>query len=66
MIIDKANKFNLLSTAETGAATAKPNKNEQNEVKHHLIDICDPKDSYSVNKFIEDTLRAISNIEKKK
>ena len=47
-------------------ATAKPNKNEQNEVKHHLIDICDPKDSYSVNKFIEDTLRAISNIEKKK
>ena len=26
MIIDKANKFNLLSTAETGAATAKPNK----------------------------------------
>ena len=45
-------------------ATAKPNKNEQNEVKHHLIDICDPKDSYSVNKFIEDTLRAISNIEK--
>ena len=44
-------------------ATAKPNKKEQNEVRHHLIDICDPKDSYSVNKFIEDTLKIIKKIE---
>lgn len=46
-------------------ATAKPNKEEQKEVKHHLIDICDPKDSYSVNKFIEDTLTVIKEIENK-
>jgi tRNA dimethylallyltransferase len=47
-------------------ATAKPNKFEQNEIKHHLIDICDPKESYSVNQFIEDTLKILTNIENRK
>ncbi|OUT97738.1 MAG: tRNA (adenosine(37)-N6)-dimethylallyltransferase MiaA [Betaproteobacteria bacterium TMED41] len=47
-------------------ATAKPNKLEQKEFKHHLIDICDPSESYSVNKFIEDTVKIITNIKKRK
>lgn len=46
-------------------ATAKPNKLEQAQFKHHLIDICDPKESYSVNRFIQDTLITIKNIKKK-
>tara|TARA_A100001015_G_scaffold321606_1_gene453352 strand:+ start:4912 stop:5745 length:834 start_codon:yes stop_codon:yes gene_type:complete len=44
-------------------ATSKPNKIEQAEIKHHLIDICDPKETYSVNQFIFDTTKLIKRIQ---
>ena len=34
--------------------TAKPTRQELDSVPHHLIDICDPKDSYSAASFRED------------
>lgn len=37
--------------------TAKPSKEELSSVPHHLIDIIDPTQSYSVAQFREDTLR---------
>lgn len=42
--------------------TAKPTADEQGAVKHHLIDIIDPKDSYSVSQFVNDTTRLIGEI----
>ncbi len=42
--------------------TAKPTAHEQAAVKHHLIDIIDPKDSYSVSQFVNDTTRLIGEI----
>ncbi|NDW21116.1 tRNA (adenosine(37)-N6)-dimethylallyltransferase MiaA [Alteromonas hispanica] len=42
--------------------TAKPTAHEQGAVKHHLIDIIDPKDSYSVSQFVNDTTRLIGEI----
>ena len=33
--------------------SAKPSKDEQSLVKHHLIDICDPKDGFTVADFSE-------------
>ena len=42
MIIDKANKFNLLSTAETGAATAKPNKRLEIKLPKRNFDVVSP------------------------
>ena len=37
--------------------TAKPSKEELAAVPHHLIDIIDPLDAYSVAQFRNDTLR---------
>ena len=31
--------------------TAKPTKAEQAEVRHHMIDICDPRDKFSAADF---------------
>lgn len=45
--------------------TAKPTAHEQGAVKHHLIDIIDPKDSYSVSQFVNDTTRLIGEIHKR-
>ncbi|HLX54451.1 MAG TPA: tRNA (adenosine(37)-N6)-dimethylallyltransferase MiaA, partial [Aquella sp.] len=42
--------------------TAKPSKEEQNKVKHHLIDIITPLESYSVAQFIDDSVRLIHEI----
>lgn len=41
--------------------TAKPDKNSF----HHLIDICHPRETYSVGRFCEDAVQAIQDIEKK-
>ena len=37
--------------------TAKPTVREQQEVPHHMLDICEPVDSYSVSQYIEDALK---------
>ena len=43
--------------------TAKPSAEEQAKVPHHLIDIRDPSESYSVMQFREDALRLIQAIQ---
>jgi tRNA dimethylallyltransferase len=43
--------------------TAKPPRELRERVPHHLIDICDPKESYSAGRFVEDAVRLISEIE---
>jgi tRNA dimethylallyltransferase len=42
--------------------TAKPTREELAAVPHHLIDIIDPLDSYSVAQFRKDTLRLVEDI----
>jgi tRNA dimethylallyltransferase len=42
--------------------TAKPSRGELASVPHHLIDIIDPLDSYSVMQFRTDTLRLVADI----
>jgi len=43
--------------------TAKPNAEELAAVPHHLIDIIDPAESYSVAQFRKDTQRLVSEIQ---
>jgi tRNA dimethylallyltransferase len=42
--------------------TAKPAAAQRARVPHHLIDICDPSDSYSAGRFVTDALRCIGEI----
>lgn len=42
--------------------TAKPSKEELAKVPHHLIDICEPNESYSAASFREDTIRLVNEI----
>ena len=42
--------------------TAKPSKEELSAVPHHLIDILDPSESYSVMQFRQDALRLVAEI----
>ena len=42
--------------------TAKPSKEEQAKVPHHLIDICQPNKSYSAGRFVRDAKQSISEI----
>ena len=43
--------------------TAKPGAREQQALKHHLLDILDPSQSYSVARFCEDAQRLIREIQ---
>ncbi len=42
--------------------TAKPEAEILKRVPHHLIDICDPSEAYSVGKFVQDAIRLIDEI----
>lgn len=42
--------------------TAKPPRALRERIPHHLIDICDPTDSYSAGRFVGDALRCIHAI----
>ncbi|MCP5407614.1 MAG: tRNA (adenosine(37)-N6)-dimethylallyltransferase MiaA [Chromatiaceae bacterium] len=42
--------------------TAKPGKDELERVPHRLIDICDPSESYSAARFMEDAQREMAEI----
>lgn len=42
--------------------TAKPNARERAEIPHHLLDIADPTDTYSVSAYREDAERVIRGI----
>jgi tRNA dimethylallyltransferase len=43
--------------------TAKPTRAEQEEIPHHLIDIVDPHDDYSVSRFQADCQAVLADIE---
>ncbi|RXS43223.1 tRNA (adenosine(37)-N6)-dimethylallyltransferase MiaA [Idiomarina sp. 29L] len=43
--------------------TAKPTAEERSKVTHHLIDICDPSETYSAADFQRDALRLIDDIQ---
>ncbi|MCM1363472.1 MAG: tRNA (adenosine(37)-N6)-dimethylallyltransferase MiaA [Faecalibacterium sp.] len=43
-------------------ATAKPTAEEQDGIRHHLIDICDPDETFSVARFRDMALDAIKDI----
>ena len=43
--------------------TAKPTPQELNQAPHHLIDIIDPTQTYSVARFVEDTHQLIQDID---
>jgi tRNA dimethylallyltransferase len=42
--------------------TDKPSRELRSRLPHHLIDICDPSESYSAGGFVEDALRTIHEI----
>ena len=42
--------------------TAKPSREERARVPHHLVDIVDPDESYSVGRFRADAIRAVADI----
>src|SRR6185369_17141824 len=42
--------------------TAKPSRDEMRAVPHHLIDICDPGEDYTVADYQRDAARAIADI----
>ena len=42
--------------------TAKPTIEEQNQVKHHLIDFVEPNSEYSVQQYVADADKLISNL----
>lgn len=43
--------------------TAKPTVAEQNEITHHLLDVCDPDDDYTVARFQRECLAVLADIE---
>ncbi len=45
--------------------TAKPSKKQREEVKHHMIDIIEPSEPYSVGRYIEDVAPIIESLHKK-
>ncbi len=45
--------------------TAKPSLVEQQQVPHHLIDLCSPVEAYSVARFIEDASDSIKSVQAK-
>jgi len=42
--------------------TAKPSPEEQGGIRHHLMDLCDPADTYSAHQFVDDAMTAITQI----
>jgi tRNA dimethylallyltransferase len=46
--------------------TAKPSVEERARVAHHLIDICDPTESYSAGRFVTDALAVIREIHERR
>ncbi len=45
--------------------TAKPSRKARAEVPHHLIDVVEPSESYSVGRFLHDALEAVSDVERR-
>ena len=45
--------------------TAKPSVAEQSEIVHHLLDVCDPDDDYTVARFQRDCFAVLAEIEER-
>lgn len=45
--------------------TAKPSVHEQQQVGHHLLDVCDPAEPYSTARFVADARTAIREIQQR-
>jgi tRNA dimethylallyltransferase len=45
--------------------TAKPSPGERSEVPHHLVDVADPGEEYSLSQFQADALAAIADVERR-
>jgi tRNA dimethylallyltransferase len=45
--------------------TAKPSKEQREEVKHHMIDIADPSESYSAGRYMKDITPVIDKLHRK-
>ena len=43
--------------------TAKPTKAEQAEVRHHMIDICEPTENFSAAEFAERAHKVIADVQ---
>ncbi|MCX6112068.1 MAG: tRNA (adenosine(37)-N6)-dimethylallyltransferase MiaA [Proteobacteria bacterium] len=52
----------LLVYKHLDIGTAKPTNEERKTIKHHLIDIVEPWDNYTISDFHKDALSAIDNI----
>jgi len=46
--------------------TAKPSRAERERVAHHLIDTCDPLETYSAGRFVEEALQCIAAIHERR
>lgn len=42
--------------------TAKPTREEMEGVPHHMLDVADPREDYSVARYVEDATRAVEDI----
>ena len=47
---------------EMNIGTAKPTKDEQNEAPHHMIDVADPGENYSVARYAQEASIIVDNI----
>ena len=47
---------------EINIASAKPTEKEKKNIPHHLIDVCDVTEEYSVGKFVKDADKLITDI----
>jgi len=45
--------------------TAKPTREEQSRIPHHLVDIVDPDDEYTAGRFVRDAEKAITAIQQR-
>ncbi|MBC7691639.1 MAG: tRNA (adenosine(37)-N6)-dimethylallyltransferase MiaA [Methylotenera sp.] len=57
------NADSLLVYRRMDIGTAKPTAEELAQIPHHLIDICDPSETFSAGDFVRHTHAAIRNIE---
>jgi len=64
----KQNKFQIISMDSAqiykgvDIASAKPSKKDLLDVPHHLVDICEPTETYSAAKFLKDTKQLVKEI----
>lgn len=58
-----ADAFQVYRGMEIG--TAKPTRAEREAVRHHLVDICDPGDSYAAGRFMQEAARALDDIKER-